>query len=822
MTFENFKSIISKNDFAFDHDRNKVLNTLNKKTIIIPPSFKEIAYESLMKKIMERNKQPIDIDEIMMEIDSGYKNKKYDLDLYELFGFDGHSINKLKLRFIDQLDGWISSNILDDMTKKIVNRLGEFENSEDAKSKLSDEEIIKISLSKKYTYLGGEKRSAYSGREGEGSTDSSGYSYKRTIAILNSKIDDLKNRLKNKEDFDKDPGILYPLENIDPNLFDGFFDGLKKVLIKQIQQEEACFQGKSLSMGILYDLTLNNVPLKETEVDNNIINYDIYNFPEKSIFNLFDSFSEQLLNNFHSIYQYFSIFPSEAIQFFSLTDFNQIKIAIIRMINFLNNADNYNKIGSIHNLLPRLSLANINGEIKVIRDFGDFFSARELELKTLRRNMEGKENTEDIDRELRDLRKNRFKIMEDSISATEFMVRLFENKNAGTKKEKIEKIHLVSKIIHNFSNSDIYLNIVLNSKYISRAYNKTISDILMEIGSVINSSINIKEKMEYIMEKHPQYIPKEYLTENILFCVNNINKINNSDDLDIVIDKLSYGNISENMRRFKYLISISMQYEVTSRWISIAKEKVEDVFSPNFSTDKFRFRVLGNFDPYHFRVGADTDCCQAIGGVGENAAIDSFINPNAGVLLLEVKDYDMWKLAAQSYFHYAEIYEENTMKKAILLDNIEAGALKDSYEGNDFYRKAYATLAKLLKQKGFDIVGCGKQYTEVISSDDFGTTSLPEDPRHFEIEEYNEDRYEDFDSDDFLNLLEPNFSFDMPEVKSLDSEMSNKSAKILKMYFNKIGHNKATSLYKLSSILNLYSLKKEALGINYLIPELIW
>jgi hypothetical protein len=85
-------------------------------------------------------------------------------------------------------------------------------------------------------------------------------------------------------------------------------------------------------------------------------------------------------------------------------------------------------------------------------------------------------------------------------------------------------------------------------------------------------------------------------------------------------------------------------------------------------TDKnnlFRFRVLRDGDPYHFSVGVDTACCQRIGGAGENAAIDSFQNPLAGVLLLEFNINSSWVTGAQSYFHYVP------KQNGIILDNVE-------------------------------------------------------------------------------------------------------------------------------------------------------
>ena len=115
--------------------------------------------------------------------------------------------------------------------------------------------------------------------------------------------------------------------------------------------------------------------------------------------------------------------------------------------------------------------------------------------------------------------------------------------------------------------------------------------------------------------------------------------------------------ILKALRTINVLVGISSQIGNFKSYYSLAKKKKEELFSLNFNfsisekpTSRFSFEVLKDLDPYHFQVGADTNCCQAIGSAGEAAAIDSFVNPYAGVILLKLDGV----LVSQSYFHWLE------------------------------------------------------------------------------------------------------------------------------------------------------------------------
>ena len=170
-------------------------------------------------------------------------------------------------------------------------------------------------------------------------------------------------------------------------------------------------------------------------------------------------------------------------------------------------------------------------------------------------------------------------------------------------------------------------------------------------------------------------------------------------------------------------------------------------------TDKdnlFRFRVLRDGDPYHFSVGVDTACCQRIGGAGENAAIDSFQNPLAGVLLLEFNVNGSWVTGAQSYFHYVP------KQNGIILDNVETNNSNCSkffanknYTLNDMYNAA----AVYFKDKNkLEYVRCGINYNKLSNSQFTRTKISGSDPRHFQYSKYT-----DFSASSHIDLLKPNF-----------------------------------------------------------------
>jgi hypothetical protein len=176
--------------------------------------------------------------------------------------------------------------------------------------------------------------------------------------------------------------------------------------------------------------------------------------------------------------------------------------------------------------------------------------------------------------------------------------------------------------------------------------------------------------------------------------------------------------------------------------------------------NRLRFRVLKDRDPRHLRVGLETDCCQRIGGVGETAARDSFINPLAGILILEWFNYNQeWVLLTQSYFHYVE------KDKGYILDNVEANA-KNVRDSGVSLPEVYGWYADKMKTKlKINYFLAGKGYSELDTSR-FGTDKRDEDPRYFSPNSLTKDRnshYTDYKKNNGMDLLTPLF-----EVKDLN------------------------------------------------------
>lgn len=169
----------------------------------------------------------------------------------------------------------------------------------------------------------------------------------------------------------------------------------------------------------------------------------------------------------------------------------------------------------------------------------------------------------------------------------------------------------------------------------------------------------------------------------------------------------------------------------------------------------FRFRVLQTYDPYHFKVGIDSGCCQRLGGYGEAAAIDSYINPLAGVLLLEIFLDGGWKMACQSYFHYVP------SGNGYILDNVEHDYRIDnkvSYTTGYSTEELYAMLASRTDANfNIEYFLSGKGYSK-LDTDDFKKKSLGYDPRDFAHDE----KYTDWKSRSSLDLLRPKFN--LPKI----------------------------------------------------------
>jgi hypothetical protein len=214
--------------------------------------------------------------------------------------------------------------------------------------------------------------------------------------------------------------------------------------------------------------------------------------------------------------------------------------------------------------------------------------------------------------------------------------------------------------------------------------------------------------------------------------------------------------IRASIEKVDTFLTAIRDYSSFEKYNQLATPKDDNLFKLNWEVKpkNFRFRVLRTHDPYHFRVGGDTRCCQRLGGYGEAAAIDSYINPLAGVVLLEYKKDSSWELAAQSYFHYVP------RDKSYILDNVETNS-----RGDDLYHATgysietlYAMLAKRTQDTfGAEYFLSGIGYSK-ISGDKFGRKGLGHDPRNFAWKK----KYTDWKARSSIDLLNPKFS--VPEL----------------------------------------------------------
>jgi len=186
--------------------------------------------------------------------------------------------------------------------------------------------------------------------------------------------------------------------------------------------------------------------------------------------------------------------------------------------------------------------------------------------------------------------------------------------------------------------------------------------------------------------------------------------------------------------------------------------------------ENLRFRVLKDKDPRILRIGIETNCCQRLGGVGEVAARDSFINPLSSVLILEWKDptNNEWKLLSQSYFHY--VPKEN----GYILDNVESNRKNEIDFTNTTGIKldeVYGVYANEIK-KQFNVayVLAGKGYSK-IPTNSFRTDKRYSDPRYFDdraLTSKSRHHYSDFEEKNSMDLLMPKFNLQSASKKILN------------------------------------------------------
>jgi hypothetical protein len=228
--------------------------------------------------------------------------------------------------------------------------------------------------------------------------------------------------------------------------------------------------------------------------------------------------------------------------------------------------------------------------------------------------------------------------------------------------------------------------------------------------------------------------------------------------------------LNDIIKKTQIDIEFIQNYREFSEHFKQAKQnkKNPQLFKLDFEINpNLRVRVLKDLDFDHFTVGKQTDCCQRLGGAGESAAIDSFVNPLAGVLVLEYLNNDNWDLVAQSYFHY--VPKDN----GIILDNVESSTKYKNGINGIKLEDIYAYWAKHFSEQ-FKYIQSGLGYSK-IQPELFDSIIMEDDPREFSVDE----PYSDWDSDD-KNIDLTKYKKQIPDLKNMISQSENNSIRLFK------------------------------------------
>ncbi len=355
----------------------------------------------------------------------------------------------------------------------------------------------------------------------------------------------------------------------------------------------------------------------------------------------------------------------------------------------------------------------------------------------------------------------------DFIALYQFIIDIASKTNNFDQFIKIaEKIIKGMDIRHNSGvDMEIIKKAILNTKF--SLEDKTNVE-LIEASGLIAKTFQLQKKITDLNKARAGLIDETKFNHNLTLLNALIEKVNAGEPVSFKRGTPEY----DAVKSMHTDLNMIKDFTAIKSYLKHAKPKNEKLKSFNLEINDFSFKVLNFLDPRAFKVGSETDCCQRIGGEGWTAAVDSFINPEASVLILNYQD----KLISQSYFHY--VPQEN----GLILDNVEANANHMRQLGLDTLTlsKLYADYAANLKANNPDLnyVKCGKGYNK-IGNDLFAQDKMKEDPRHFEIEELEdeddeEEAYSDFEENDHINLLMPS-----PALKNINVQVTKSASAIL-------------------------------------------
>lgn len=346
----------------------------------------------------------------------------------------------------------------------------------------------------------------------------------------------------------------------------------------------------------------------------------------------------------------------------------------------------------------------------------------------------------------------------------------------------IDRINIILNIIRELKNEVIAnsSSVSIYIKYINRVidlckinFTDSISKIDYEICKkiIFNPALDLKSPnakyflfVSTILNNQQKFLydnlsslirkNKDILSENFLQNLKKFNQIKNYFfDSKFIINQDIIAMIKDLNVNLTKLINLDKYTE----YAALSRPKNENLYKLELDLGKYKFVVLRDKDPRHFDVGVETQCCQILGGEGEAAAIDSFINPLAGVLMLQTND---GTLLSQSYFHYIP------NDGGYILDNIEKSNILTQTEITNIY-KNYANLIKEYRPE-IPYLKLGLNFTK-FDYREYTILEIDEDPRTFAWGT----QYSDFNTKKHIDLFEKTSSLEDKRIIN-NSELYNK------------------------------------------------
>ena len=196
------------------------------------------------------------------------------------------------------------------------------------------------------------------------------------------------------------------------------------------------------------------------------------------------------------------------------------------------------------------------------------------------------------------------------------------------------------------------------------------------------------------------------------------------------INTVEYEDVEEDNEEFAKVVGrygyTQEQFEILQNWYNKAKhipKKEMKLFIANDNhEDGITYELLSKQDPRNAILGNITNCCQVLGGAGEDCVEYGMTKPNSGFITFNYKD----KIIAQSWVWY------DKKNKIVCLDNIEVPhKYLEKINQNKSIKKSFiACLLRIdkcfkeeMNMKGFEVkkVTIGQGYNDIksILNDEF-------------------------------------------------------------------------------------------------------